>query len=66
MSKPGVVMKVNSPKGIKALRKTLGLTQTEMAKYLGTSYVSVNRWERGWFRPSQLARAALQRLAESH
>lgn len=38
-----------------ALRKKLGLTQAEMARRLGVSFVTVNRWENGHHAPSPLA-----------
>ena len=40
---------------IRQLRSALGLTQTRLAGYLGVSFASVNRWERGQARPSALA-----------
>jgi superfamily II DNA or RNA helicase/DNA-binding XRE family transcriptional regulator len=46
---------------IKHLRGELGLTQTQLATRLGVSFVTVNRWERGHVKPSDLA---LQRLRE--
>ena len=49
---------------IKEIRKKLGLTQTQMAKKLGVAFVSVNRWENDWCKPSQLALKELQRLAK--
>ena len=39
------------------------LTQTELADLIGVDYVTVNRWENGKTRPSQLARRHLNRLA---
>ena len=32
---------------IKRLRKRHGMTQTEFAKFVGVTFVTVNRWERG-------------------
>lgn len=51
-----------SPSGrIRILRAALGLTQAQLAERLGVSCVTVNRWERGHVRPSDLA---VQRLKE--
>lgn len=44
------------------LRKRLGLTQTEMARRLGVSFVTVNRWENGHCRPSPLAKRYIDKL----
>ena len=37
---------------VRAIRKKLGLTQEEMARFLGVSFVSVNRWEAGHSAPT--------------
>ena len=36
---------------VKALRKKMGLTQTQFAYFLGVSFATINRWERGHFDP---------------
>lgn len=48
---------------VKALRKQLGLTQTEFAERLGVSLPSITRWELDQFRPTKLAANALLLLA---
>ncbi len=48
---------------VKRLRKKLKFTQTELANLIGVDYVTVNRWENGHARPSQLALRHLNRLA---
>lgn len=48
---------------IKALRHRLGWTQERMARELGVSFATVNRWENGKATPSSLAEQALHRLA---
>ncbi|MEA2594103.1 MAG: hypothetical protein QOF01_572 [Thermomicrobiales bacterium] len=53
------------PARLRHLRKTLGLTQTELARRLGVSNVTVNRWEHGRTVPGPAARARLQRLKET-
>ena len=40
---------------IKRTRQVAGLTQAELAKRIGVSYASVNRWENGQSRPNNLA-----------
>lgn len=42
-------------KRIKEAREIAGLTQTQLAKLIGVSYTSVNRWENGQSRPNNLA-----------
>lgn len=46
---------MDPPQGIALARtrKTLKLSQEQMAKLLGASFVSVNRWERGRTKPSR-------------
>jgi DNA-binding transcriptional regulator YiaG len=48
---------------VKALREQLGWTQERMARELGVSFATVNRWEKGHRSPSHLAEKTLQRLA---
>ena len=52
---------MNSDKNYRALLKRvrgqLGLSQEDLARALGVSYASVNRWENGQTKPSKLARA---------
>jgi superfamily II DNA or RNA helicase/DNA-binding XRE family transcriptional regulator len=40
---------------IKQLRQRCGLTQVQMAGLMGVSFASINRWENGQTKPSQLA-----------
>lgn len=49
---------------IKALRKTLKMTQEELAVKLGVAGFTVRRWEAGKAKPSPLARRGLARLEE--
>lgn len=39
------------PGSLTSVRKSLGLTQEQMARLLGVSFVSVNRWEGGHSSP---------------
>ncbi len=55
---PAVV--VLKPKDIRKIRTTLGLSQSDFARYLGTSVACVRSWEQGMRRPQS---AALRLLA---
>ncbi len=50
------------PVHIKQLRAGLGLTQQSLAKALGVSFATVNRWENGQTKPSQLSWNQLRQL----
>ncbi|MGB3401238.1 MAG: helix-turn-helix transcriptional regulator [Microcoleaceae cyanobacterium] len=52
----------DTPALIRALRKRLGLSQEKLAATLGVSFQTVNRWERGHAKPSQLALNAIEQL----
>lgn len=47
---------------IRLLREKLFLTQEELAKLLGVSFSSVNRWERGHYEPTIKAKKKLNKL----
>jgi putative transcriptional regulator len=51
---------------VRSLRRELKMTQEEFAHELGITVGTVNRWEKGRFRPSKLARATLLEFAERH
>lgn len=51
------------PAKIKRLRVRLGLTQVALAKVLGVSYPTINRWENGKSSPSQLSWSQILKLA---
>jgi DNA-binding transcriptional regulator YiaG len=53
----------NQP-GVLELRKRLGMTQEQLARELGVTVGTVNRWENGRFRPSPLALRGLERLSD--
>lgn len=40
---------------IKSLRDELGISQEALAHMLGVSFQTINRWERGAYKPSRLA-----------
>lgn len=47
---------------IKRIRANLGLTQQALADKLGVSFATINRWENGKTRPSQLSWNQLRQL----
>lgn len=47
------------PTLVKGVRNQLGLSQEELARELGVSFATVNRWENGQAKPSKLAKAQL-------
>ena len=42
---------------VKSVRKQLGISQEKLARKLGVSFATVNRWENGKTKPIKLARA---------
>lgn len=44
---------------MKEIRLELGLSQEDLARELGISFATVNRWENGRVKPSKLGRAQL-------
>lgn len=55
-------MKYNYSDAIIKLRVKLNVSQTELAKILGVSFSSINRWEKGKFSPTILAKEKLKVL----
>ena len=53
---------MNYPKMLKKYREKVLLTQTELAKKLGVSFASVNRWENGQFEPTMKIKRKLRDL----
>jgi transcriptional regulator with XRE-family HTH domain len=51
------------PAVVKEIRRTLDLTQEQLAREVGVSFTSVNHWERGKRRPIPLAVDKLKELA---
>jgi len=45
----------NVLKSVKIIRKHLGLSQEDLARELGVSFATINRWENGQSLPSKLA-----------
>ncbi len=48
----------------KEVRLQLALSQEDLARELGVSYATVNRWENGQAKPSKLAQAQLDAYCE--
>ena len=44
---------------VKEVRRQLALSQEDLARKLGISFATVNRWENGQTKPSKLAKAQL-------
>ena len=49
----------NLPELVKEIRRQLSLSQEDLARALGISFATVNRWENGVVKPSKLAKAQL-------
>ena len=49
---------------VKEIRQQLALSQEDLARQLGVSYATVNRWENGQSLPSKLAKAQLSAFCE--
>jgi DNA-binding transcriptional regulator YiaG len=49
---------------VKEMRHQLALSQEDLARQLGVSYATVNRWENGQSVPSKLAKAQLKSFCE--
>ncbi len=52
------------PALVKEIRRQLTLSQEDLARQLGVSYATVNRWENRQSRPSKLAKAQLGTFCE--
>jgi len=52
------------PALVKEVRRQLSLSQEGLARELGVSFATVNRWENGQAKPSKLARAQLDAFCE--
>ncbi|MBW1997693.1 MAG: helix-turn-helix transcriptional regulator [Deltaproteobacteria bacterium] len=52
------------PSLIKEVRRQLSISQEDLARELGVSYATVNRWENRQTKPSRLARAQLDAFCE--
>jgi DNA-binding XRE family transcriptional regulator len=55
-------MGMDYPQKIKEYREKEFLSQSDLAKLLGVSFVTVNRWERGHFEPTIKCKKKLHAL----
>ncbi len=62
-AKPGKKLQL-TPSEIAGLRRKLGLTQTEFAKRLGVSQMTVCNWEKGKSAPREKLEQKIQKLSE--
>ena len=51
---------------VKTVRKSLFLSQEEMAKELGVAFATVNRWESGRCKPNYSAQRAFADFCKNH
>lgn len=51
---------------IKKIRDELLISQTDLAKMLGVSFASVNRWENKKTQPTLKARRAIREICKKH
>ena len=58
--------KIDYADGILQLMAKLNLSQEELAKILGVSYISVNRWENDKYAPTKLVKVKLNQLFKEH
>ena len=54
------------PSAIRRLRAKLNISQTKLAKMIGVSFSSVNRWENGKHEPTIKIKRKLNRLFDEH
>jgi len=49
---------------VKKVRKQLALSQEDLARELGISYTTINRWENGQSKPSRMAKVLFDAFCE--
>ena len=52
---------MNYSKALRELREKLLISQADLAKMLGVSFASVNRWENGHFEPNYGSKRKLRK-----
>lgn len=57
---------MNWAESIKELRNKMLLTQDELAKKIGVSFASVNRWENGEHEPTMKIKRELMKLMKKY
>ncbi len=53
-----------TPTEIKDIRVKLGVSQEKLAQLIGVSFGTINRWERGISKPSNLAMEKIKELTK--
>ena len=61
-----IMAKIDYADGILKLRAKLNLSQEELAKILGVSFISVNRWENDKYAPTKIVKVKLIQLFEDN
>lgn len=51
---------------VKYVRTELKLSQEDLARELGVSFATINRWENGSYNPSRLAKKAFDDFCEKN
>jgi DNA-binding transcriptional regulator YiaG len=51
---------------IQAIRRQLGMTQLEMAYFLGVTVETIRQWEHGGHKPSRLAELGIRHMCAEH
>lgn len=55
---------MNFAETVKFVRNELKLSQEELARELGVSFATINRWENGSYNPSRLAKKAFEEFCK--
>ena len=55
----------NVAEELKKLRQQQGWSQEDLARTLGVSFATVNRWENGKTKPSRLAQEKIKQVANT-
>ena len=55
----------NIAEELKKLRQQKGWSQEDLARNLGVSFATVNRWENGKTKPSRLAQEKIEQVANT-
>ena len=51
---------------MQSIRRQLGMTQLEMAYFLGVTTETIRKWEHGYVKPSRLAELGIRHLCAEH
>jgi len=49
---------------VKEVRRQLGISQEDLARELGVSFATVNRWENGKTKPSKMAKTVWKQFCQ--